>query len=201
MTYRRDSLNDRVAVHHAAHRDIPLADATRRRLPGDTVLAAFAESAAAADSSHTRPPTTRPATTRPAATPPTATPPTATPPANLSATPDVILVKAGFRQVAVRVREIICIESSRNYVRIHLETGAILRSRVPIGRIAQHLGTDRFLRVHRGCLVSIERVRGITSMTGGRLLLTLGDTTKVVVARDRRRSVLAEIGVRPTSRA
>lgn len=197
MTYRRDSLNDRVAVHHTAHRDIPLADATRRRLPGDTVLVAFAELAAAADSSQT----TRPATTRPATTRPSATPPTTTPPTNLSATPDVILVKAGFRQVAVRVREIVCIESSRNYVRIHLETGAVLRSRVPIGRIAQHLGTDRFLRVHRGCLVSIERVRGITSMTGGRLLLTLGDTTKVVVARDRRRAVLAEIGVRPTSRA
>jgi len=108
--------------------------------------------------------------------------------------PEVILVKSGFRQVATRVREIVYVESARNYVRIHLETGAVFKSRVPIDRLALHLGRERFMRVHRGCLVNVDRIRGVTPLLGGRLLLTLSDGSKVTVARDRRRFVLAEIG-------
>jgi hypothetical protein len=108
--------------------------------------------------------------------------------------PEVILVKSGFRQVATRVREIVYVESARNYVRIHLETGAVFKSRVPIDRLAVHLGRERFMRVHRGCLVNVDRIRAVTPILGGRLLLTLSDGAKVAVARDRRRFVLAEIG-------
>jgi two-component system LytT family response regulator len=163
MTYRRDFLNDGLAVRHATHRDLHPSEAPRRRLVGDA-------------------------------------PPSAPVP-NPSGALEVILVKTGFKQVAVRVGEIVCIESSRNYVHIRLENGTTLKSRVPIGRIARHLGTDRFLRVHRGCLVSMARVQSIASLTGGRLLLNLGEAAKVVVARDRRRAVLAEIGMRASSRA
>ena len=115
--------------------------------------------------------------------------------------PEVILVKSGFRQVATRVREIVYVESARNYVRIHLETGAVFKSRVPIDRLALHLGRERFMRVHRGCLVNVERIRGVTPLLGGRLLLTLADGSKVTVARDRRRFVLAEIGAASSPRS
>jgi DNA-binding LytR/AlgR family response regulator len=107
---------------------------------------------------------------------------------------DVILVKSGFRQVALRVREILFVESARNYVRIHLDNGTVLKSRVPIERLAQHLGTQRFLRIHRGRLVSMERIRSVRSLAGGRLQLTLSEGSTIIVARDRRRTVLAEIG-------
>ena len=115
--------------------------------------------------------------------------------------PEVILVKSGFKQVATRVREIMYVEAARNYVRIHLENGAVLKSRVPIDRLGLHLGRERFLRVHRGCLVNVDRIRAVTSLLGGRLLLTLSDGSKVTVARDRRRFVLGEIGAGPTARS
>ena len=118
-----------------------------------------------------------------------------------SGQPDVILVKSGFKQVATRVREILYVEAARNYVRIHMESGQVLKSRVQIDRIATHLGSARFLRIHRGCLVNVDRIRSVTSLLGGRLLLTLSDGSKVTVARDRRRFVLAEIGAPPTARA
>jgi two-component system LytT family response regulator len=111
--------------------------------------------------------------------------------------PEVILVKSGFKQVATRVREIMFVEAARNYVRIHLETGTVLKSRVPIDRLGLHLGRQRFLRIHRGCLVNVDRIRALTSLLGGRLLLTLSDGSKVTVARDRRRFVLGEIGAGP----
>ena len=108
--------------------------------------------------------------------------------------PEVILVKVGFKQVATRVREIMYVESARNYVRIHLDNGVVLKSRVPIDRLASHLGHDRFLRIHRGRLVNMERIRAVTSLAGGRLQLTLSPSSTIVVARDRRRAVLAQIG-------
>ena len=108
--------------------------------------------------------------------------------------PEVILVKSGFKQVATRVSEIVYVKAARNYVRIHLENGQALKSRIPIDRLGLHLGRERFLRVHRGCLVNVERIRGVTPLLGGRLLLALSDGSTVTVARDRRRSVLAEIG-------
>src|SRR5262249_506531 len=98
------------------------------------------------------------------------------------------------KHVATRVREILYIESARNYVRIYLESGAVLKSRVPIDRLGRHLGHERFLRIHRGRLVNRERIKGVRSLAGGRLQLTLTQGSTIVVARDRRRAVLAEIG-------
>jgi len=114
---------------------------------------------------------------------------------------DVILVKTGFKQVATRIREIVYVEAARNYCRLHLENGQVLKSRVPIDRLAQHLGAGKFLRIHRGTIVNIDRIRTVNSLLGGRLLLTLADGSKIAVARDRRRAVLAEIGVTPEPRA
>jgi LytTr DNA-binding domain len=111
--------------------------------------------------------------------------------------PDVILVKVGVRQVATRVQEILYIESARNYVRVYLEGGSVLKSRVPLDRLARHLGADRFLRIHRGRLVNRARIRAVSPLLGSRLQLTLDQGSTIVVARDRRRSVLAEIGAVP----
>jgi hypothetical protein len=49
--------------------------------------------------------------------------------------------------------------------------------------------------------VNVERIRGVTPLLGGRLLLTLADGSKVTVARDRRRFVLAEIGAASSPRS
>ena len=114
--------------------------------------------------------------------------------------PEVILVKSGFKQVATRVAEIVHVKAARNYVRIHMESGQVLKSRIPIDRLGHHLGRERFLRIHRGCLVNVDRIRGVTPLLGGRLLLALSDGSTVTVARDRRRSILAEIGAASSPR-
>ena len=115
-----------------------------------------------------------------------------------AAVPEVVLVKSGFRQVAIRVREIVFVEAARNYVHVHLESGAVLKSRVPIDRLARHLGTERVMRIHRGRLVNVDRIRAVSPLTGGRLRMTLVDGSTIVVARDRRRPVLAEISALAT---
>jgi len=169
MTYRRDLLNIRVVVR-------PGADGT----PEPTARR-FA-SAAAALAMPSQPASVPPSVTRAASS------------TDASGARDVILVKTALKQVAVRLGEITYVEAARNYVRIHLDGGTVLKSRVPISRIARHLGPDRFLRVHRGRIVNVERVRSVTSLTGGRLALGMNDGSRVIVARDRRRVVLADLG-------
>src|SRR5215216_6302589 len=119
-----------------------------------------------------------------------------TPPPDASSvgeSPEVVLVKSGFRHLAIRTREIVFVEAARNYVHIHLESGAVLKSRVPIDRLAAHLGSARFLRIHRGRIVSVDRIRAVAPVPGGRLRITLLHGATIEVARDRRRSVLAEL--------
>jgi DNA-binding LytR/AlgR family response regulator len=168
MTYRRDLLDTGVVVRQPARLD-PRPELSARITPLSQPV-------------------------RPAREPDVAPDNTTADASGIGSSPEVILVKSGFRHVATRVREILYIESARNYVRIHLESGAVLKSRAQIERLAQHLGNERFLRIHRGRLVNRERIRSVRPLAGGRLQLTLTQGSTIVVARDRRRAVLAEIG-------
>ena len=201
MTYRRDSSDIEVVVRPSSRHDRP-ADTPVGRAIADTGVHA-PHSSRALSTANTATPDASFATPFRRA-PLTGMASQARAPESHSPTagiqPEVILVKSGFKQVATRVREIVFVEAARNYVRIHLETGQVLKSRVPIDRLGLHLGRERFLRVHRGCLVNIDRIRGVTPLLGGRLLLSLCDGSKVAVARDRRRVVLAEIGAGTTPR-
>lgn len=115
-------------------------------------------------------------------------------PTAAGATTDVILVKSGYKHVATRVREIVFVEASRNYVRLHLQNRVVLKSRVPIDHLARHLGDVRFLRIHRSRLVSVEHIQSVATLSGGRVALLMSEGSRVIVARDRRRAVLAQLG-------
>jgi two-component system LytT family response regulator len=171
MTYRRDLLNIRVVVRPAQGLDAAV-DAPARRVQAAASLAVS--------------PQPTPHVTQPAMRPVSAT--------DHGASREVILVKTALKQVAVRLIEITVVEAARNYVRIHLEGGTVLKSRVPISLFARHLSPDRFLRIHRGCLVNVDRIKAVSPIVGGRLALTLNNGARVIVARDRRRVVLAELG-------
>lgn len=193
MTYRRDLLDIRVVVRQSARTDTRI-DPLRRHVGGDIPMHSTPDHIALPASSPLRSRAVHADAPSDERHPPSAIPDGG------PASPEVVLVKSGFRQVAVRVREIVFVEAARNYVRLHLESGAVLKSRVPIDRLARHLGTERFLRIHRGRLVNVERIRAVSPLTGGRLRLTLLDGATIVVARDRRRAVLAEITARGARR-
>jgi len=191
MTYRRELLDTRVVVRQSAQTDVPV-DPLRRHIGGERTMHSTPVHSTVATSP---PPRTR--MVRADAPGNAVRPPSLTPDGS-PASPEVVLLKSGFKRVAVRVREIVFVEAARNYVRLHLESGAVLKSRVPIDRLARHLGTQHLLRIHRGRLVSVERIRAISPLPGGRLRLTLLGGGTIVVARDRRRAVLAELTARAT---
>ena len=174
MTYRRDLLNIGVVVRHSNADGAPDAPVRRFASASAASLAMPAQSGL--------PQGQTPIPSRP------------NPSGESGGSRDVILVKTALKQVAVRLSEVTYVEAARNYVRIHLDGGVVLKSRVPISRLARHLGPDRFLRIHRGRLVNMDRIRSVANLAGGRLAISLNDGSRIIVARDRRRIVLAELG-------
>ena len=63
----------------------------------------------------------------------------------------------------VLLQEIIFIESSKEFVKIHLESGKSLLVKQSISSMQKLLSPHRFLRVHRFYIVTIERISAYNS--------------------------------------
>lgn len=72
-----------------------------------------------------------------------------------------IFVKADRKLVRVNLRDIISLESQRDYVRITTTEGLIL-TRQTIGYYEELLPNEQFLRIHRSFLVAVARIKAVT---------------------------------------
>lgn len=68
----------------------------------------------------------------------------------------------------VLLHEILFIESSKEYVRLHLEKGKSLLVKQGLSSLEKLLSPHRFLRVHRSYIVTIEK---ITSFTNSHIII------------------------------
>jgi len=94
--------------------------------------------------------------------------------------------------VVLRVEEIDWIHAEGNYVRIHAG-GASYLHRETLGRLAAGLDPARFLRIHRGTVVTLDRVREIHPLFYGDCQVILQDGTRLTLSRrfrDRARQAL-----------
>ena len=92
--------------------------------------------------------------------------PTASPPVDaLAAVP----IELGGRTRFVRRDDVRFVEAQGDYVRLHTPQGSHLL-RIPISRLEGHWADAGFLRVHRGFLLAVARVRELRSDIGGGLL-------------------------------
>jgi two-component system LytT family response regulator len=100
------------------------------------------------------------------------------------------LTRLSFRQddhaVIVNVADVIWIEAEDYYVLVHTRQGRHM-VRAPLASFEQRLDPQRFVRVHRAAIVSIQDVREVHDAGG--LLLVLSDGSQVPVSRARRRQV------------
>jgi len=78
-------------------------------------------------------------------------------------------VELGGRTRFVRRAEVRFAEAQGDYVRLHTPEGTHLL-RIPISRLEGHWADSGFLRVHRGFLLAVARVRELRSDIGGGLL-------------------------------
>ena len=92
-----------------------------------------------------------------------------------------IPVEAGGRTRFVRRDDVRFAEAHGDYVRLHVPGGVHL-VRIPISRLEEHWRDAGFVRVHRGFLLAVARVRELRSdVTGG--LLAHTDAGDVPVSR------------------
>jgi two-component system LytT family response regulator len=93
----------------------------------------------------------------------------------------------------VRVADILWIEADDYYARLHVR-GASHLVRQALTSLEGRLDPDRFVRVHRGAIVSIDCVRELKRGDRGQLDVVLVDGSRIAVSDRRRDSVLVRLG-------
>jgi two-component system, LytTR family, response regulator len=96
-----------------------------------------------------------------------------------------LLVRARGKVVAVRTADIDWIEAADYYATLHVG-GATHLVRQTMAELETSLDGRRFVRVHRGAIVNIDRVREVHPMFRGDCTLVLADGTRVRLSRTRR---------------
>lgn len=79
-------------------------------------------------------------------------------------------------------------EASGDYVEIHTTNGRYLAN-LRMGDLENQLDPDRFVRIHRSHIVSLEHVVSMTPDPSGRLLVCLRDGTGLFASRARSRAL------------
>jgi two-component system, LytTR family, response regulator len=119
-----------------------------------------------------------PAPSTPGFPPAPPAPPTAREPAFL----ERLSVRRSERILLLRVDEIDWIGADGNYVRIHAG-GASYLHREALSRLALALDPRRFVRIHRGTVVNLDRVREIHPLFYGDWQVHLRDGTRLTLSR------------------
>jgi len=72
-----------------------------------------------------------------------------------------IFIKSSYEIIRVDLNNIEYIESMENYIRIHFTNGQPVMSLMPLKSILEKLPPERFMRIHRRFIVSIDKVKKI----------------------------------------
>ncbi|HJU26204.1 MAG TPA: response regulator [Rhodanobacteraceae bacterium] len=106
-----------------------------------------------------------------------------------------ISVRVGEHIRVIAVAEIDWIGADGNYVRIHTGQSSFLH-RETLGNLAASLDPACFLRIHRGTLVNIERVREVHPLFQGNAEVVLLDGTRLNLSRRFRAGAHDALGLR-----
>jgi two-component system, LytTR family, response regulator len=96
--------------------------------------------------------------------------------------PQRLVIRSRGKVEFVRVDQIDWIEASHNYLKIHVGSEVYLL-RQSIGEIEARLEPDRFLRIHRSLIVSVDRIRRLEACGYGEYLVVLQDGKSLSLSR------------------
>ena len=80
---------------------------------------------------------------------------------SVQATQDSLFVKSEYRVVRIFLSEIKYIESSNEYIQIHLIGGDSVTTLIRLKVMEEQLPNDKFMRVHRSFIVNLDQVKVI----------------------------------------
>ena len=76
---------------------------------------------------------------------------------------EYLYVYSEYKLIKIDLNEIEFIESLEDYIRIHLTSGKPVLSLMPLKRVLQKLPADKFQRVHRSYIVSVNKIKGVNN--------------------------------------
>lgn len=79
----------------------------------------------------------------------------------IQTTVDCIFVKSEYKLIRIHLSEIKYIESSNEYIQIHLINDAPITTLIRLKTIEEQLPKDKFMRVHRSFIVNLDKVKVI----------------------------------------
>ena len=96
-----------------------------------------------------------------------------------------IYVKSDKKNVRVLLKEILFIESVKDYIKIHLLTGISIITQMQISAIEQRL-PESFLRIHRSFIVSKDKITAYTQhdLEIGKHQIPIGRSYKMIVSKN-----------------
>lgn len=95
---------------------------------------------------------------------------------------DRMVVRTGGRVVFLDVGEIDWIEAAANYVKLHVGQESY-SLREGIGRIAERLDSDRFVRIHRSVIVNANKIKELQPCDSGEYIAVLKNGKELSCSR------------------
>lgn len=96
---------------------------------------------------------------------------------------DHVFVNANYSLVKIRIQDITFIEGMKDYVRINIEGGKPVITRMGLKNIEERLGTGRFMRVHKSYIISLDKIESVqkTQMMIGGIEIPIGEGYRQVL--------------------
>jgi DNA-binding LytR/AlgR family response regulator len=73
----------------------------------------------------------------------------------------IIYIRSTYQLVRVNLDEVEYIESLENYIRIHFTSGKFIMALMPLKKILEKIPPEKFVRIHRSYIISIDKIRNI----------------------------------------
>ncbi|MNJ94030.1 Transcriptional regulatory protein YehT [compost metagenome] len=74
---------------------------------------------------------------------------------------DHVFVNANYSLVKIRIQDVTFIEGMKDYVRINIEGGKPVITRMGLRNIEERLGTERFMRVHKSYIIALDKIESV----------------------------------------
>jgi DNA-binding LytR/AlgR family response regulator len=91
---------------------------------------------------------------------------------------EVIYIRSTYQLIKINLDEIEYIESVENYIKFHLSNGKSVMTLMPLKIIIEKLPQERFVRIHRGYIIAIDKIKyiGNKKIKMSTIELPVGDT-------------------------
>lgn len=109
---------------------------------------------------------------------------------------DRLLVAVDGRSLLVPTADVDWIEASGNYVKLHRGANTLML-RESLASVEANLDPNAFIRVHRGAIVNIARIKEVQPWFSGAAVLILSTGQRLTVSRSYRKQFEARFGIQP----